>query len=163
MISRDMKRNLTRKRCAAIAMIMVMCFHFMSGSKLLCMLLLPLQASASDSVPHTIMPANYDSGQVRANSGVDTRNTHKPLGSCCKKGKSCPTIPRSLITSNSTHRVSEFQRLAKSASHDSSVLDAREFCYGYGYGNAIPLMESTYYASVRPSFTPLSMTCILLI
>ncbi len=163
MMSRDMNRNRAHRRWAAFAMIMVMCFHFISASKLLCVLLLPLQISGSDSVPQTLVPADSDSGQGLTNSGVDTRNKNKPSGSCCKKGKSCPIIPRSLITSNPTHQFSEFQRTAKSACNDSSILDSTEFCCGYGSASAIPPMESTCYASVRPSFTPLSLTCVLLI
>jgi len=159
----NMEKISANKRRAGLIMSVVMTFHLFSGLGLFCAdeFLASFRAYVSESAGALAATAPEDgiSGASAGNS-VNSHGKGGTLPCSCKKKKKCPAIPRTVITSNPTHRLSEFQRLAKSECCDSLVpqVTGRHF---FTRGNT-PLLELASHAASYSS-TPLALTCVLLI
>lgn len=157
-----MKKIGAYKRKAGIIMIIVMCFHIFAGLRLFCadesLALLRANGSTVDGIAAIGSPtANREVSFNQAANGNGKGGT-VPCG--CKKKKKCPAIPRAIITSNPTHRPSEFQRLTKSECRDSLIAQVTD--RSLLTGGDRPLLASDVSESFHSS-TPLAFTCVLLI
>ncbi len=144
-------------------MIVVMSFHLFSGVGLFCgnEFFASFRAYVAESAGALAATAPEDGiSGASAGTSVSFHGKGGTLPCSCKKKKKCPAIPRTVITSNPTHRMSEFQRLAKSECGDSLVsqVTGRHF---FAVGNT-PLLELASHAASY-SNTPLALTCVLLI
>jgi hypothetical protein len=150
------------KKRAVLIMIVVMSFHILSGSGLLCARehVLPVRAGVGEDA--ALAGSLTDRGSAEVSVGTSPRldNRSGPAKCSCKKKQKCAAIPRAIITSNPTHRVSEFQRQAKSVCCDALV--PQMTTEWFAAKSSPPLMELGNRAPTH-CFTPLSLSCILLI
>jgi hypothetical protein len=157
-----MQRISAYKRRAGIIAMIVMSSYFVSGLRLFCAddFLLPLRSFASNAATAVATASGAEDTEVSAHASVSFDATGGTSPCSCKKKKKCPAIPRTVITSNPTHRLSEFQRLAKSECCDSLVPQVTGHHF-FTRGNT-PLLELASHAAFYSS-TPFALTCVLLI
>ncbi len=143
-------------------MVVVMTCHVFSGLGIFCAdeFLLPFRAQGIVVSALTVAETYRDSADysISVSMNADSQGSAAPCD--CKKKKKCPAIPRSLMTSNSTNRLSEFQREAESECFDSLASQVTDN-YFATRGNS-PFLE---FSRRQASFCldSLSLTCILLI
>lgn len=157
-----MKKISAYKRKAGIIMILVMSFHIFAGLPLFCadefFALLRAYGSNASGIMAIVSPTENAEVSVGKSANVNGKGGTVPCS--CKKKKKCPAIPRAIITSNPTHRSSEFQRLIKSEGRDSLI--ARVTDRSFLAGGDRLLLASAVSESFHSS-TPLAFTCVLLI
>jgi hypothetical protein len=157
-----MKKIGVYKRKAGIIMIIVMSFHFFAGMRLFCAdeSLALLRANGSNVGDITALGSPIANKETSVNQTANGNGSGRTVPCGCKKKKKCPAIPRAIITSNPTHRPSEFQRLTKSECRDSLIALVTDRSFrARGDG---PLLASAVSESFHSS-TPLAFTCVLLI
>lgn len=161
-MSWKMKKIGACKRRAGIIVIIVMSTYIVSGLRLFCAddFLSSLRFYGSNAGASMAAVSGTDSAQISAGDSVNLNAKGRTLPCSCKKKKKCPAIPRATITSNPTHRLSEFQRLANAECRD--LLNAQVMSHRLFAGGDAPLLDSCSFSACR-SFTPLALTCVLLI
>jgi hypothetical protein len=157
-----MKNLAAYKRRAVFAMVVVMCFHILTGLRPFCGSgsVPPLRAAGMDGVAKAIPTVAGDQGEI-ASAARDNPGTQKTASKCsCKKQKKCAAIPRAVLTSNPSHRFNEVQRQAKSVCLDSLVWQVTDYRLASEENRL--LME---LACCSPFFcsNPLALTSVLLI
>lgn len=143
-------------------MIVVMSFHVLAGLRLFCAdeslaLFRAYGSNASDIA--TIFSSN-EKADVSIGTSANVSGKGRTVPCSCKKKKKCPAIPRAMITSNPSHRSSEFQRPTKSEGRDSLIGRVTDRSFRARRGG--PLLALAVSESFHSS-TPLSFTCVLLI
>ncbi len=149
-----------KRRFGFIVTIVVICVHGLSGLQIFCTDGFIGALRVPGSLFYAGAVTASGNANVSADNSVNSNTKGGTLPCSCKKKKKCPAIPRAAITSNPTHRPSEFQRLAKSECCDSlvpQVVDLRFFTRGN-----TPLLELAWCSPFYSS-TPLALTCVLLI
>ncbi|MBI5250556.1 MAG: hypothetical protein HY912_13780 [Desulfomonile tiedjei] len=157
-----MKKISAYKRRAGVVMVVVMSLHIFSGLRLFCAddFLASLRVYGSNAGAIAANASGTGDTEVSVDDSINFDAKGGTLPCSCKKKKKCPTIPRAAITSNPNHRSSEFQRLAKSVCCDSSTCQvADNLALAGGYS---PLLDLASFSACH-SFTPLALTCVLLI
>ncbi len=160
---RKMSRNLTKigayKRRAALVMALVLACHLLGGTGLFCANQFPHASRSSGNNRTAPVVAANDQGGVSPTvwSNADSQGRTSPCS--CKKHK-CPTIPRTTLASNPTHRFNEVQRQVRSACADSLAADVTN--HRFASGSASPFMRFVWGTAFSRS-TLLVSTCVLLI
>ena len=157
-----MKNITAYKRWAVVVMIVVMGFDIFTGLRPLCANGLgPIfRALGMDRLGVAIAAPNDDREQIFGSAWATAEGRGGTSKCCCKRQKSCPAIPRTAITSNPTQRFNEVQRDAQLVYCDSFVPQGPDLRLATR-GNAA-LLELAWRATLY-SFTPLELTCVLLI
>jgi hypothetical protein len=156
-----MKKISAYQKKAGIIMVVVMSFHSFTGFGVFCAdrSLASFKAGASGGASLTVTAPDDNNVDVSPGTFVNSHGKTGTLPCSCQK-KKCPAIPRAAITSTPTHRLNEFQRLAKSECCDSLVSQVIDHHF-VSRGNT-PLLELAWYIPLY-SYTPLALTCVLLI
>jgi hypothetical protein len=154
-----MKRFTAYKNRGALVMALVFGWQLLTGTGFFCVNQYPhaFRSAGSDRAPSAEATVHPEDPSPRAWNGADSAGA-PPCS--CKKKKKCPTIPRTAITSNPTHRCNEVNRQVKSACGDSLVLNVRHD--HFAFGSAPPFLKQERSVPFASS-TPLSNTCVLLI
>jgi hypothetical protein len=150
------------KKRAVLIMIVVMSLHILGGSGLICAKehVPPVRAGAGENGALAVTLPDHGIAEVSARTSTSLDNKGTPSQCSCKKKQKCAAIPRAIITSNPSHRLSDFQRQAKSVCCDALVPQmTTEWVTAKCHS---PLAE---LGSRAPShcLTPLALSCILLI
>lgn len=156
-----MKNSTAYKRWTVFIVVVVMSFDIFTGLRPLCAnRVVPLLRALGIELVR-IAPSVQDDPREQI-YGVELSTDDRGGSSkcCCKKQKKCPAIPRAALTSNPTHRLNEFQRQAQSVCSDSLMRQTPKHPLVVRGDTA--LLSSDCRAS-SCSFSPLELTCILLI
>ncbi len=156
-----MKKISTYKRRVGLIAIIVMSVYIISGLRLFCAddFLASLRVYGSNAGTIAASASGVGNTAVSADDSMNLDAKNGTIPCSCKKKKKCPAIPRAAITPN-PGRASEFERLAKSVCCDSSpgqVADNLALAGGYS-----PFLDSFSFSACH-SYTPLALTCALLI
>jgi hypothetical protein len=160
-MSWNMKKISAYTRRAGFIMIVVMSFNIVSGLRLFCAddFLASFRAHGIESVALAVTVPSTGSAEVSAGASANSDGKGGTVPCRCKK-KKCPTIPRKFITLKPTHRLSEFQRQAKSQGCDSLVPQVTG--HRFAARGDRPPMELGWSAPFFCS-NPLALTSVLLI
>jgi hypothetical protein len=150
------------KRRAGFIMVVVMSFNIVSGLRLFCAdnFLASFRTHGIESVALAVAVPGTDNAEVSAGASANSDGKGGAVPCSCKKKKKCPAIPRTVIISNPSHRLSEFQRQAKSQCCDSLVPQVTD--QRFAARGAKPTMGLGWSAPFFSS-NPLALTSVLLI
>jgi hypothetical protein len=150
------------KRRAGLIMVVVMSLNIVSGLRLFCAddFLASFRAHGIESIARAVAVPGTGSAEVSAGAAANSDGKGGAVPCSCKKKKKCPAIPRTVITSNSTHRLSEFQSQAKSQGCDSLIPQVTD--HRFAARGARPTLELGWSAPFFSS-NPLALTSVLLI
>jgi hypothetical protein len=150
------------RRRAGFIMVFVMSFNIVSGLRLFCAddLLASFRTHGMESIALAVDVPATGSAEVSAGAAANSDGKGGAVPCSCKKKKKCPAIPRTVITSNQSHRLSEFQRQAKSQGCDSLVPQVTD--HRFAARGAKPTLGLGWRAPFFSS-NPLALTSVLLI
>ncbi len=154
----NMEKISAYRKCVGIVMAILMGLHIFSGLRLFCpgalippLLALGLDISAVESIAPEQNRGEISTGRSDSRGGASK--------CCCKKQTQCPISPRAAIASNPNQRFNDVQRQFKSECCRSLVSHVTYYSFVTGSGPPLTELASTFLSP----FTPLSLSCVLLI
>jgi hypothetical protein len=155
-----MKRICAHKKRGSLVIALILGWQLLTGTGFFCVNQYPhaFRSAGSARTAHAGTTAVPDDGSAGAWNNVAGQSGKVPCS--CKKKKKCPTIPRTTLISNPTHRFNEEQRQVRTACGESLVLNGTDRCFAFG--SAPPFVKLAWGMPVSSS-PHLSITCVLLI
>jgi hypothetical protein len=160
-MSWNMKKISAYKRRVGLIAIIVVSVYTVSGLRLFCAddFHASLRVYGSNAGSIAASASGIGNTEFSADGSMNLDAKRGTIPCSCKKKKKCPAIPRAAIIPN-PGRASEFERLTKSVCCGSSpgqITDDLALAGGYS-----PFPDACGFSACH-SFTPLALTCVLLI